>query len=53
MELMKHTVLGSGNWEGNTNKAYKAYLRLGVGRGNQQHQARVGQPIMGFPDGVC
>lgn len=50
---MKHTVLGSGNWEGNTNKAYKAYLRLGVGRGNQQHQARVGQPIMGFPDGVC
>lgn len=34
-------MLGSGNWEGNTDKADR---RLGVGRGNRQHHAEVGQP---------
>lgn len=30
MKSMEHIVLGSGNWEGNTNKAYR---RLGWGEG--------------------
>lgn len=41
MELMEHTVLGSGNWEGNTDRAYG---RWGRGRGKWQHDAGVGQP---------